>query len=382
MNTIGKKNFPSALVLSLVIVVLVAVAGFFYKDKLIPSFLLGKSALNAQTFYGSAEVFLDGDSLGSTPVVLEDVSAKKHSVRFSNDKHAYEVSANFVPGTEVAISRDLGISDVFSSGQNFWIEKSSSDSVLSVISEPAGATIFIDNSEVGTTPYSDSALSEGDYDLRITYPGYEAQNTRIKIVDSYKLNVSFDMFPLPVPAEVKEFEGSDGLFNVISDNLSVTSTTQEWVNAILYWNETRGVNLSGMGQNKERVFDYFIDYDGNIYDRNGSLMGDTLTSLGEVERGAYLARISDPEGLTDLAREAYQKVTGSAVSSGKSATILDTGVGWLRVRSIAGLDGEEIARVDVGKSYTVLEETTGWVKIRVDSATEGWVSADYVELSE
>jgi len=30
----------------------------------------------------------------------------------------------------------------------------------------------------------------------------------------------------------------------------------------------------------------------------------------------------------------------------------------------------------------VLEEQTGWVKIRVSDTSEGWVSADYVELVE
>ncbi|MFA6981528.1 MAG: PEGA domain-containing protein [Patescibacteria group bacterium] len=382
MNSIGKNNFPYVPVLALTVIVLFAVGGFIFRDRIVPSFLLGEAGLSIQSLYGSAEAKMDGKSLGTTPVTIEDTPAKKHMLSLSNDKNTYEVSLNFVPRTIVAIGRDLGISDLFSSGQNFWMEKNASDSVLSVISEPANATVFIDNSEVGKTPYSDSALSEGDYDLRISYQGYEVQNTRIKIAKNYKLNVAFDLFPLPVPPEVKEFEGSKGLYNVISDNVAVTSNTQDWVTAILYWNETRGVNLSGMGFNKEKVFDYFIDYDGNIFNKEGTKMGDDLTSLGEVEKGAYLARISDPEGLTDKAREAYQKVSGSVVSAGKTVTILETGMGWLRVRSTPSLDGEEISKATVGETYNVLEEGTGWVKIKIDDSTEGWVSSDYVELSE
>lgn len=384
MNTIGKKNFPYPFVLAAIFVVLVGVSILIFKGRLSISFLAGDAALSVQTLHNPAKIFLDGKEVGDTPLRLDNVTAKKHTIKLTGDNNQYETNLDFLPRTEVAINRDLGVSDVFSSGRNFWMDKDKSGTVLSVISEPANATVYIDNTEVGKTPFSDSALSGGDYDLKISYPGYEVQNARINISPDYRLNVSFDLFPLPVGSEVKEFEESDGLYNVLSDNMSVVSDTQAWVKAILYWNETRGINLSGVGVNKERVFDYFIDYMGSIFDGDGNKMGDDLTGMGELEKGVYLARATDPEGLTAPAREAYLKITGSSlvVSSGKKATILETGTGWLRVRSLAGLDGEEVAKATVGETYDVMEEGTGWVRIKIDETTDGWVSADYVELSE
>ena len=70
------------------------------------------------------------------------------------------------------------------------------------------------------------------------------------------------------------------------------------------------------------------------------------------------------------------------MATGKQAKIKTTPTGWLRVRSEPSLDGTEITRVDTGGIYRVLEEQTGWVKIRVSDTSEGWVSADYVELVE
>lgn len=384
MNTTGRKGSPYFIVV-IIFVLTVLVAGVLvFGDKVVPPFLLGKAALSAESLYGSASVSLDGKVQGNTPFRFEDVSSKEHTVKLSNDTNSYEVSLKFIPNTEVVVNRDLGVSDVFSSGQNFWIEKNGSEAVLSVISEPANATVYIDNTEVGSTPYSASSLSEGEYDLRVSSPGYEVQNVRMHIENGYKLNVSFDLFPLPTPPKVEEFEGSEGFYNVITDNFAVSSDTQDWVDAVIYWNETRGVNLSGLGLNKEKVFNYFIDLKGNVYDGAGVLLGDNLSSLEDAEKGAYLARISDPEGLSPEAKEAYQKLTGSvvSVSVGKTATITETGLGWLRVRSSASLNSTELGRATVGEMYAVLEEGSGWVKIQLDDATQGWVSADYVELSE
>jgi uncharacterized protein YgiM (DUF1202 family) len=54
----------------------------------------------------------------------------------------------------------------------------------------------------------------------------------------------------------------------------------------------------------------------------------------------------------------------------------------LRVRDAAGLSGAEIARVNTGDKYALLEEKIGWVKIKVSDTVMGWVSSDYVTLSE
>jgi len=62
------------------------------------------------------------------------------------------------------------------------------------------------------------------------------------------------------------------------------------------------------------------------------------------------------------------------------ATVLQTGTGWLRVRSTPSLSGEEIGKVNVGEVYSVLEKQTGWVKIKLTGDSMGWVSADFVKV--
>ena len=103
-------------------------------------------------------------------------------------------------------------------------------------------------------------------------------------------------------------------------------------------------------------------------------------SLKNAQKGAYLSRSTDPAGLSQQAKETYDALTKVAGTSGKNATIKETGTGWLRVRDLPSLNGKELTKVDVGKSFAVLEEQTGWVKIKVSDTIQGWVSTDYITI--
>lgn len=65
----------------------------------------------------------------------------------------------------------------------------------------------------------------------------------------------------------------------------------------------------------------------------------------------------------------------------KTAEILSTPTGFLRVREDAGTSFEEVAQVKPGETYTVIEEKNGWVKIQVNTTLVGWVSSQFVEIT-
>ena len=377
-----KKNLAFSTVL-LYLAIVLGIVGMFWIIMGKTSLLKGSAGLSVESLYGDATVYVDGEELGDVTVDVKDIVSGEHTVLLKNESRQYEVSLDFLSGTQVAVNRDLGVSDVFSSGQNFWIEKNKSGTVFSVISEPANASVYIDTVEVGTTPYSSNILSDGEYDLRVDLSGYESQTARINIKKGYKINMSVNLFPLPISSQVKAFEDSENLYSVVSDNDMVTSAPQDWVEAILYWNGTRGVNLEGLGLKKETAFDYFLDYNGNLYTKEGVKVTNPeyLAALVDAKRGAYLGRFSDGSGITDAASESYQTLMKGVVG-GKTAVIQPTGLGWLRVRSAPGLSGDEVAKATVGDEYAVLEEGVGWVKIKVSDEVVGWVSADYAKIAE
>ncbi len=340
--------------------------------------LRGKSALGVNVLNGTANVFVNDEMLGTTPFESEDIKAGENRISLRNDVTSYDVSIDFLPNAEVAMNRDLGISEVFSSGQNFWLEKADSDVVLSAISEPSGANVFVDNTEVGVTPYSTANIGEGEYDLRVEKAGYETQTARIKIQNDLKLNVVIKLFPVPVPATINILEGSADLYDVYSNDALVTSDSANWSKAVVYWNETRGISIEDAGKNKESVFDYFVDYTGQVYDGVGKVVTDGL-EFGDLPKGAYLRRVSDGPGLTDEAKAALDNLS---ISTGKQATILATGKGWLNIRSEPSLNGDILTKVDVGDTFTVLDEVPSWVKIKISDEASGWAYSAYVSVTE
>ncbi len=383
---------PKSNILMYILTAVGFAAGIFFAARFIQNMdgFKKKSALTVDVYNGSAEVSINNKVVGKTPFSSKEINPGENTVKIKNGNREYSSQITFIPNDNkyihnVGIFADLGTSDVFSSVQEFWFEHSRSGETLKVISDPANATVFIDNAEVGKTPYSSEKLSEGEYDLRIDYPGYETQTARINIKKGYTLNIRVKLFPVPTPSSIKLLDGATDFYNISLDNQIVLADTQNWVNAVIYWNKTRGINISGTGLNKELVFDYFVDYKGNIFSSTGALIKDPkdTDALKGAKKAGYLGRVSDGPGITQEAKTAVLNMlnSGSTVASGgKKATVLQTGTGWLRVRDVAGLGGKEIAKVDVGKSYDVIEEGTGWVKIKVSETLQGWVSADYVKI--
>lgn len=69
-------------------------------------------------------------------------------------------------------------------------------------------------------------------------------------------------------------------------------------------------------------------------------------------------------------------VTGPAKPAAQ-VKILDTGTGFLRVRSGPGLNFGEVARVKPGEVYEYLDVQPGWYKIKVSDTVTGWVSSQF-----
>jgi hypothetical protein len=348
----------------------------------------GKAGINVETVFSSASVFVDGQKVGETPYTSNDIKPGTKTIALKNTTRQYQTSLNFIPASDstvhvVGLIRDLGVSDTFSSGQEYWFEKDSSGNTVRIISEPSGAKVYIDGSEVGVTPFSSTGISPGNYTVKISLTNYESQTAPIVVQKGYTLNGNLKLFPYPLPENPKLFEGSQSLYDLSLDNTVATADTESWAKAVIYWNTTRGVNIGSITGLKEKAFDFFLDYKGNIFNGEGSPVKtpEDILKMVNLKRGGYLGRISDGPGLTKEAKEALSALSGK-VTGGKTATVNQTPFGWLRVRNNSGLTGTEIARVNTGDKYSVLEETTGWIKIQVSDTVAGWVSSDYVTLSE
>ena len=363
-NPVKKAIFIVVFVLSLGLSIFLSYKIYTNRDT-----IFGYASLSANTLDGTAQVFLDKQDLGKTPVTYQKVKPGKHTVKLVRDTHTYETTVTFTANSQVVISRELGMSDMFSSGQDLWFDAKDLSSKLNVVSEPSDVSVFIDDYEQGKTPFSSTSLSEGQYDLLIEKEGYEAQEARIKLEKDMKLNVSVRLFAMPVPSKPALFDNSKMVYDLSTITSSLTTDVPAWIKGIIYFVKTRGLSTN---------YSYFLDFSGKVYDAQGNeVTSQDKIALKVGDLLGYLGRSTD-KGMTEDAKKALERFTGLDLAFGKKVKVLATPTGWLRVRDLPGLDGKEVARVNPGDILSVLEEKTEWIKVAI-TAGEGWVSSAYLE---
>jgi len=371
-----QKAKPALSYFILVLIFWVLVYGFSLGIK---KFIPQEASLSVETME-PASVYLNNKLIGDTPIKRVSIPSGPGEVKVqskTNPNLVYQTSLEVEPRAEVSIVRDLGISSFFSSGRDLWLEKGRTS--ITVISRPTGASVFLDGAEMGKTPFSSASITEGEYDLKISAPSFEPQTMRIRVVKGYKLSVSAQLFPIPLPHNPKIFEDSGGLWDLTIDDEN-TASSQDRAKAVVYWMRTRPQAISS---GETINFEYFLDYRGNIYDGEGNLVSDLVSGSGGIAGlrkesvGGYLGFDSTKPGLTPEAKKAYETIFGEGTS--QVVKVLDTGTGWLRVRKSPGLTGEEIDRVKTGETFPVLERQPEWIKIKLKNGQEGWVSSAFVK---
>lgn len=86
----------------------------------------------------------------------------------------------------------------------------------------------------------------------------------------------------------------------------------------------------------------------------------------------------------DPAEKAKKEAQEEAFEEGVEQTeveILETGVGFLRVRQDPSKASSEVAKVTPGKTYPFIEESEDkeWFKIEYEKGKTGWISAEYAK---
>jgi len=183
------------------------------------------------------------------------------------------------------VNRELGSSDITSSGEVFTTEKmaTSSDSSgeVYVETEPQGAIVTLDSDEKGTAPLILSSVSKGEHELSVYMPGFFRRTEKINVDSGYRVNASF--------------------------KLALDPTQQKL------------------------------------------------------------------EDKTKVASSSSSKNTTNYI------TIKSNEQGWLRVRADGMIDATEEAKVKVGEKYELLDEKTGWYKIKFNDNKDGLVSGEFAE---
>lgn len=226
---------------------------------------------------------------------------------------------------------------------------------ISVLSEPAEATVFLNEKEVGTTPYEDKNLAVGDYVVKIT-KGKAAWQGRVKLTSGTVTVINRDL--------------AEDLASSAGETLTL--------------NRGKGMTIISNPTGAA------VEIDGKPY---GSTPITVNIEIGQhtilASHTNYLKRSirADLPNNFNLTVSVNLALSEADLSSNQTPVITitpeivvkQTPTGFLRVRDKASLNGKEIAQVKPGDSLILLEEQGSWDRVRLSNGTEGFVSSSYVE---
>lgn len=225
------------------------------------------------------------------------------------------------------------------------------------------ATVFLNDTHVGKIPLEKEDLKPGEHTIRVSTDTQAViRKTRLSKGMWTLMNVEFGAEETQTASELVSLEKGEGFI--------VTS-----------------------------------DPDGATVSIDGNMRGITPLSLRNIDEGTHVLSVAKEgyleRSVTNLKITAGRLVTiaitlpkaqGASVTSQatpsalppetlatKTVTILETGTGWLRVRSSPSLSGTEIGKINVGESYPYTEENSGWAHITLLDGRDGWILAQFTK---
>jgi len=248
------------------------------------------------------------------------------------------------------------------------------------------AAIFLNGQEVGTTPYKQTDLAPGDYQLKLVpqgsepFPSWETELS-LKGEVTTIVNRSFASTETDSAGHILELhqEPSDNTFlSIISDpdtvNLLIDGKPHGYT-PVTKIDTTPGAHQLSLSSPGYKPLDLSINaVKGYNLIVNAKLAADTILLTSPPPSTGSATLTPDTSLSSSLSQDSEDILPPYVL-------IKDTGTGWLRVRSEPSSSGEELGKADVGEKLKYLGETseTGWHQVEFEGAT-GWLSAKYSEL--
>lgn len=229
---------------------------------------------------------------------------------------------------------------------------------LWVESEP-NAEVLLSGKSLGQTPIKNTDLREGEYNLELKVASSSA---------SWKQKVKLNGGTLTVVNRQlnEDTTQSSGEVITLEKGQGVRVTSVPGGAKVLIDGEEKGVTPLFV-DNLNAGDHQFVLSRENYLKRN-------IKALVTVGYGLNL--------MVDLAQAEAETTPLSppTITIAPKLKVLQTPVGFLRVRDDPSTSGKEIGRVSPGDELTLLEETNSdWDKVKTEDGKEGYVSSQYIE---
>ncbi len=143
-----------------------------------------------------ASIYVDGAYYGPAPQLASGLSPGYHQVRISlSGFQDWTGNVMVSSGETTRISQTLSVTptptQVAGTGS------------LSVQSNPAGASVYLDNEYMGITPLVLSSIAPGTHTILLTHPGYAEWRATVQVQKDVRSQVDATLSPTPTPSPTK-----------------------------------------------------------------------------------------------------------------------------------------------------------------------------------
>lgn len=146
----------------------------------------------------SVSMFLDNKHVGQTPY-REKISSGEYTIRLVPESTTTTIApwqGNVTVGSNLLtyVRATMSDSELSTAIDILWLEKSVANTPeLSIITNPDGATVVVDDATKGITPLTVQDLEAGEHTLTVTSPGFLTRTMKIKLSQGYKLIASLKL---------------------------------------------------------------------------------------------------------------------------------------------------------------------------------------------
>lgn len=262
---------------------------------------------------------------------------------------------------------------------------------LRVDSQPT-ATIFLDNKNIGKTPYKDK-ITVGEYTIKLV-----AESAGAQVADwEGRIIIGTNLLTY-VNANLSDSELTTAVDIVwlekITSKLSEVSVTTNPDGATMLVDDvSRGVtplsvaDITSGDHSLSVTSQGFLSRTLKIKTTSGyRLIANLKLALapGGIQASPSAAPDEEQSGTPNATPTKTATSSASKVPDPPKPFVIikDTPTGFLRVRIEPSTSASEAARVNPGEKYTYVDSQNGWYQIKYDSSNTGWVSGQYVEKIE
>ncbi|MDD2483373.1 MAG: PEGA domain-containing protein [Candidatus Shapirobacteria bacterium] len=236
---------------------------------------------------------------------------------------------------------------------------------LEIMSFPI-AKVYVNNKEMGSTPYKNMNLKPGENEVKLISGNKEwkrkidLQNNINTVVDWQFGDDSNGDSGYVLYLEKTGDKKASLLVNTNPDKATITID-----------GEVKGISpikVSEIGEGDKQLSVSFPGYkDINIF----------MKAINGYQLVVSAKLATEKNNIDQIISSSENETPVNSLNVAKKITIKETETGWLKVREASSSSSKEVTRIKPGEQYVLIEEGTDWDKIDLGNGKNGWISTTY-----